>query len=157
MGVMEEGQNRGEDLSAHEMSRQEPAGLIDLNLFLLSWLIDHELRSAERYRRFVALMMVTSPDRSPCLRNILMRTKRDSDKFFEFGNDCAILMSETDMMGALAAANRYKSICDGEFDLRFAIASFPFDGVNCMDLLGASYRRLNEAKSQTCGAVVSSG
>lgn len=154
---MEEGQKLVGDQAEQARSLQEPVGLKDLNLFLLSWLIDHELRAAERYRRFVALMMVTSPDHKPCLRNILLRTKRDSDKFFEFGNDCAILMSETDMMGAMAAANRYKSLCDNEFDLRFAIASFPFDGVNCMDLLGASYRRLNEAKSQSCGAVVSSG
>lgn len=131
--------------------------LSDHNFQLLRWLIDYELRAAGRYRRFVTLLLVTSRGGCFLLKDILLKTKRDSDKLFELDGECAILMSETDQAGAMVAVNRYKALFSEEMDLRFSIVSFPVDGVNCSDLLGTVYRRLNAAKLLDCGAIVASG
>jgi hypothetical protein len=131
--------------------------LSEHNFQLLRWLIDYELRAAERYRRFVALLLVTSTNGCFLLKDILMKTKRESDRLFELDNECAILMSETDQAGAMVAVNRYKALFSEEVDLRFSIVSFPVDGVNCADLLGTVYRRLNAARMLECGAIVCSG
>lgn len=131
--------------------------LSDHNFHLLRWLIDYELRAAERYRRFVTLLLATSHGGSFFLKDILAKTKRESDKLFDLDCEVALLMSETDPSGALVAVDRYKTLFSEDVDLRFAVASFPGDGVNCTDLLAIAYRRLNAAKILECGAVVSNG
>lgn len=131
--------------------------LSEHNFQLLRWLVDYELRAAERYRRFVTLILVTTNTGCFFLKDILMKTKRESDKLFELDNELAILMSETDLNGALVAVERYKSLFSEDVDLRFSVVSFPLDGVNCADLLGKVYRRLNAAKMLECGAVVCNG
>lgn len=131
--------------------------LSDHNFHLLRWLIDYELRAAERYRRFVTLLLATSNGGSFFLKDILSKTKRESDKLFELDGEVALLMSETDSSGTLVAVARYKSLFSEDVDLRFGLASFPVDGINCTDLLATAYRRLNAAKILECGAVVSNG
>lgn len=142
---------------AQEQEAIAPYRMSDHNFQFLRWLIEYELRAAERYRRFVALLLVTSNSGCFFLKDILMKTKRESDKLFELDNECAILMSETDQTGAMVAVSRYKSLFSEDVDLRFSIVSFPVDGVNCTDLLGTVYRRLNAAKMLGCGATVASG
>lgn len=127
------------------------------NFHLLRWLVDYELRAAERYRRFVTLMLVASRNGGFLLKDVLAKTKRESDRLFELDNEVAILMSETDVAGALTAVERYKSLFSEEIDLRFSVVSFPLDGVNCSDLMGKVFQRLDEAKALECGAVVSHG
>jgi hypothetical protein len=113
----------------------------DPNLNLLNWLIDYELHGPRS------------------IKQILMKTKRSSDRCIEMdqGEEYAILMSETDLMGALAAVNRYKSVFSEKIDVRFSIALFPMDGITSNDLLEAAGRRLNAAGMLKWGAVVSSG
>lgn len=127
------------------------------NFHLLRWLVDYELRAAERYRRFVTLMLVASRNGCFYLKDILVKTKRESDRLFELDNEVAILMSETDLNGALTAVERYKSLFSEDVDLRFSVVSFPLDGVNCSDLMGKVFQRLDVAKALECGAVVSRG
>lgn len=129
----------------------------DRNLSLLSWLVDYELRSAERYRRFVALLMVSAASGHHRLKELLLKTKRGSDRCVDLGEEYAILMSETDLMGALAAVGRYKAVFSEKFDVRFSIALFPMDGINSADLVEGAYRRLNAARMLQWGAVVNSG
>lgn len=131
--------------------------VVEDRLYLLSWLIDYELRSAERYRRFVALLLLSCPAGRHRLRGLLARTKRECDRLFELDQEYAILMSETDQAGALAALRRYQELGDEALDLRGAVVAFPEDGANCLELLKTLYRRLELARVLERGAVVSSG
>jgi hypothetical protein len=126
----------------------------------LEWLLDYELRSAVRYRRFVSVILVAYGDgngrRNPrgLIGDNLLRA---SDEFFELNGDCAIVMGETDRIGALAAIERLKRLCNGESDLRFAVISFPLDGHIARELLSTAHRRLDKARALGSGAVVATG
>jgi hypothetical protein len=123
----------------------------------LEFMLDYELRSSKRYRRPVSLVMVRPLNAPIKLRHLLGPTLRESDQLFEIHDHAAILMGETDREGALAAIARYKEACEGEIDLRFAVASFPEDGSTVHELLATARQRLNKAVTLEPRAVVAEG
>lgn len=120
----------------------------------LKRLLDYELRSAARYRRFVSLLMVTPAKQGVKLHQVLREHVRSSDEYFELDGEAAILMGETDSSEALQAANRYLQLCNGDIDLRFAVASYPSDARVASDLLSTVHRRLAVARSGAEGAII---
>ena len=63
-------------------------------------------------------------------------------------------MSETAKAGALKAVERFRAICFGQCDLRFAVASYPGDGRLTGTLLNAVHQRLGRARIAHRAAVV---
>jgi hypothetical protein len=124
----------------------------------LDLLLSYELRSASRYRRFASLVMITGAGREAVnIKELLTDKIRGCDEFLEIDNCAAVLMSETDRNGALKAIARYKTKCASQVDLRFAVATFPFDGLVPMSIMSNVNKRLNAAKGLDRGAVVSEG
>lgn len=124
----------------------------------LEWLLDYELRNCIRYRRFVSILMVVRGDDPGSARKVLAENLiRGSDERFEIDGCYTLLMGETDRGGALAAADRLKQLYCEQFDLRFAIVSFPVDGYIARDLLATVQRRIDKAKTMYPGAVVATG
>jgi len=124
----------------------------------LEWLLDYEIRCASRYRRFTTVVMVASVRDSCNMRDRLGECRRASDAFFQTNGTAAILMGETDVLGALTAVNRYKDLCKEDSDLRFAVASYPTDVRAAPEMLATVQRRLRAAKAlKEPGAVVSAG
>jgi len=128
-------------------------GMVDLER-----LLNYELRSSVRYRRFLSMVMVACTSslgtRERLASNELLH---DSDELFEIEGGYSIVMGETDKAGALTAVERLKSHWKEEGDLRFAVVSFPVDGHIAAELLTSAHRRLNKAKGLHPGAVVATG
>lgn len=123
----------------------------------LRTLLDYELASAKRFRRFVSLVMLKFPVDAPDGWVTLQETIRDSDRFFILDkgeNVAAVLMPETDGTSALQALARYKRMSGPEIDIRTGIASFPLDVGNSGELLKSGYRRIYRAISSEAGKVV---
>lgn len=128
----------------------------------LERLLDYELRCAKRYRRFVSIVVVTSANGCAKLAKIAETLDddvvRDCDQFFELENGSAILMTETDSAGAIAALERCQTAADRDHDLRSAVVSFPFDGHTAAELLAVAHRRLARAKNMAViGATITTG
>lgn len=111
----------------------------------LQRLLEHELRCAERYRRFVAVMRVVSSLDDEPLENCLADSMRACDDCVWLGNRFDLLMSETTQEGALSAARRYTAALRGKADLSFGIAEFPGDGHDAKNLLDLAQRRLERS------------
>lgn len=131
-------------------SRYKQKGLEHLEM-----LLEYELRGAIRYRRFASLIFVGAGTEDT-VRSVLLDHVRSSDEIFDLSPNMAILMAETDSVGAMTAINRFKSFCRSGCDLRFSVASFPADARGTAELLWTAQRRLEEAKEREPGAVVSS-
>jgi hypothetical protein len=129
---------------------------MDRNSQFLEWLLDYELRSSARHRRFVSLVMATPADCQVDLTELLSDACRETDEVFACRTASAVVMGETDEGQAELAIKRLQQMCRG-IDLRFALASYPKDGRMPSDLLWIAHRRLNEAKRGSAGAVVASG
>jgi hypothetical protein len=123
----------------------------------LESLLDYEVRSSTRNRRFASLVVVASRNGSVTLANLPRSTIRESDEVFKWEADKVILMGETDKVGALEAVKRYQLNCTDSIDLRFAVSSYPEDGQTASALLRAVQGRIRKAKASRPGAVVSSG
>ena len=122
----------------------------------LEWMLDHELLLAERYRRFVSLALIKS-DSAAAQRDMLKRTVRSSDIYFELNESLgAVLMSETDSGGAARAVKRFKETCEGLGTVRFAIASYPEDHMPAPKFVSTAYERIKAASRMGDGAVVAS-
>lgn len=119
----------------------------------LEWLLDYELGLALRYQRNVSLVLLTEA-RGRLHLGVLEGIMRRSDELFRLRSDAAILMSDTTKSGALKAIERFETACLGQYDLRFAVASFPGDGRLTGALLNAVHRRLDRALSCHRGTVV---
>ncbi len=123
---------------------------------LLQDVLSYELSCAERYRRFVSLVMVTGAAPDGSVRRILGDKIRNSDLLAEKNSHLVILMSETDQNGAHIAIDRYKQF--GKDDgLWFSLVTYPQDSGSAESLVQAGERRLNRAKSGEPGEVVSTG
>jgi hypothetical protein len=121
----------------------------------LKRLLQYELRCAERYRRFVSLVMVGSADTVEVnLNQLLEGTVRSSDEMTIWDSAAAILMAETDAEGAMAAIDRFKRKYEPAVDLRFGVVTFPDDGGGADSLLSIASRRYSEASMRSAGAVV---
>lgn len=124
---------------------------------ILRQLLQYELYGAQRHRRFVSMVMITTEEGISGLRNFLSSHIRDSDVIADFDSSIAVLMGETDINSAMIAVNRYKSFFDSQLDLRFSVVTYPSDGGKAENLIKMAYRRLSQARQGDSGAVVTSG
>lgn len=124
---------------------------------ILRQLLQYELYGAQRHRRFVSMVMITTEEGISGLRNFLSSHIRDSDVIADFDSSIAVLMGETDINSAMVAVNRYKSFFDSQLDLRFSVVTYPSDGGKAENLIKMAYRRLSQARQGDTGAVITSG
>ena len=128
---------------------------VDGTVDLLQEVLEYELACAERYRRFVSLVMVKEGEKGAQLEHILADKVRDSDLLAEKNSNFLILMSETDRNGARSAISRFVDR-DGEVhDFRFALVTYPNDSGSAKALMEAAERRLMKASEEGPGAIVS--
>lgn len=114
----------------------------------LEWVLDYELGHALRYGREVSLILIAAPA-GVDVQGLLEGLARRSDEFFPLAEGgAALLMSGTPKGGALRAVARFREACLGQFDLRFAVASYPTDGRLTGVLLQVARRRLALARAQ---------
>ncbi len=123
----------------------------------LEWLLDYEVRSSVRYRRFLSIVLAACIGGRNAKELAWSNTLRESDARFEVEDGIAIVMGETDRLGALVAVERLRRRCGEGADVRFAVVSFPVDGYIASDLLATAYRRVNRAKTLHPGAIVATG
>lgn len=122
---------------------------------VMGQLLEYELLAAERYRRFVSLVMVTSKSDLEGLRALMGEQVRESDVMANFDHSVAVLMGETDGTGAMAAIERFRRSFDSQIDARFSVVTYPADGGKANGLMESAYRRLGRAREAVSGAVVS--
>jgi hypothetical protein len=123
----------------------------------LSKYLGYELQSAERYRRFVSVVMVGSSGREGKVKKLLSHHLRISDVMADFDGAAMILMSETNSAGALTAIERYKNGNDEGHDLRFSLVTYPSDGGGADGMIATAFRRLQKADGGQSGSVVMTG
>ena len=128
--------------------------LVRMEFTMFYELLQYELHAAERYRRFVSLVMITTGNNAAGLTNLLGDHVRRSDVIADFDSSVAVLMGETDKSDALTAVRRYGNIFDSQIDLRFSVVTYPADGSNPYGLVQTAYRRLSKARDANKGAVV---
>ena len=119
--------------------------------------LGYELKSAERYRRFVSLVLVNRDDQKRETRQLLTDAVRTSDVLADVDDVSVILMTETNSAGALSAIDRYKNRGDLGQILRFAVVTYPSDGGGVESLIETGYRRLESASAGPPGTVVMNG
>ncbi len=117
--------------------------------------LDYELSCAERYRRFISLVMVRG-ESSASVRRLLAERIRSSDLLAEKNSHLVILMSETDGVGAGIAIDRYKDFST-DHPLWFSLVTFPQDSGTASELVQAGERRLDVASKSDPGAIVTTG
>ena len=122
----------------------------------LEWMLDYEMRSAMRYRRFLSLVVIATEEPGN-LHGFLRDTVRGSDEVFQLDSGAAVLMGETERSGALKAVERLQRATREMVPLRFAVNTFLFDGHTVAELLGTAQRRLEKARRLEPNAVVSTG
>lgn len=116
-------------------------------------LLDYEMRSAERYGRFVSVVMIAA-DELPRVRGLLQDCVRKSDVLSDFDSSLVVMMGETDKNDALCAVNRFNNFFMNQPDLRFSVATYPEDGIRPDVLIETAYKRLHRAKKAHSGTVV---
>ena len=124
----------------------------------LRYLLDYELSSAKRYRRFVSLVVMSLPSNGRDITKLFHQTLRESDRMFALdpiGTSAAVLMSETDGISAMTALERYRRVSGAEVDIRAAIVTFPFDAGSASEILNSANRRVTKALEGGHGSVVS--
>ena len=119
--------------------------------------LQYELDAAERYRRFVSLVMIASSEGIDRTRQVLNGTIRSSDILAESEDTAVVLMSETDSYGALSAIERYRERGGNASDLRFSLVTYPSDGGGADSLFSTAMRRLQSAVAGELGNVVTTG
>lgn len=128
---------------------------VEGTLGLLQDILQYELACAERYRRFVSLVMVTEGSDTAQLQHVLADKVRESDLLVEKESVFLILMSETDRNGAHNAISRYIDRDGVVHDFRFALVTYPNDSGSAEVLMEAAERRLQKATEEGPGAIVS--
>ena len=124
----------------------------------LRYLLEYELASAKRYRRFVSLVVMSLPANGNDITKLFRHTLRDSDRIFPLdplGSSAAVLMSETDGTSAMTALDRFKKVSGADVDIRSAVVTFPFDAGSSTEILNSANRRVSKALEGEYGAVVS--
>ena len=114
-------------------------------------ILQYELNSAERHRRYVSLMMIHSPIDQEGLEQTLDIHGRNSDVMAQVGDSVAVLMSETDKRDALHAIDRYSEFVEDPFDPLYSVATYPADNHLADALFELAKNRLNKAKSGASG------
>jgi hypothetical protein len=118
--------------------------------------LSYELSCAERYRRFVSLVMVTGPAKDGPVRRVLADKIRNSDLIAEKNSHLVILMSETDGSGAQVAINRFLQF-GGENRLWFSLVTFPQDTGTAESLVRLGEQRLQRSSGGPLGGTISAG
>lgn len=133
--------------------------VVQEDIGFLTKFLGYELRSAERYRRFISLVMVASPQSNERVNRLLGDNLRTSDVVADFDGASIILMSETNSAGALSAIERYKNTenIKNVHDLRFSLVTFPADNGGPESMIASAFRRLQKAAEGEPGAVIMTG
>jgi len=116
--------------------------------------MQYELYSSERYRRYVSVILVRSLDDHQGLNSAFAQLIRKSDVITFYDNAIAVLMSETDQNDALSAVDRFHSLLVNQFDVRFAVATYPSDEASVEGLLSTAEKRLQKAQNNHNGHVI---
>ena len=124
-------------------NKEEPQAVVG-TYGLLQDVLNYELSCAERYRRFVSLVMVTGPSHDGSVRRVLADKIRSSDLLAEKNSHLVILMSETDQNGAQIAIDRFRSF-GANSELWFSLVTFPQDSGSAEALVQVAERRLQRA------------
>lgn len=127
------------------------------NIDNLEWLLNYELTQSVRHRRYLSLVMLSSEESSEKPRMILNKMVRSSDPLFAVNGTIAVLMGDTNNVGALKAVERYRGEINRSVDVRYSVASFPDDAKGTEELIHTAYRRLETAKGLEADAIVSWG
>ena len=127
------------------------------NIGLLREILHYELESAERYRRFVSVVMVADTRGNGNVDRILSEKVRYCDVLAAADTMAVIMMSETGSAGAQSAIERYKKDATDGADLCFSLVTFPHDGRGVDGLIDVGSRRLQKAVESTPGTVVAAG
>ena len=122
-------------------------------------LLDYEIRSSARWRRYTSLLVIGSTDDNGTMdriKRILKDDVRGCDELvcLEDGT-LAVLMPETSKTGVQQAIGRYEKKYDGWLDVRIGAASFPQDAQKGSDLFEKACARLERAKQLEPRTVVS--
>ncbi len=121
-------------------------------------LVDYELRSSARWRRFASVLVIGANSHGKGIRKFRMlieEVMRSSDEMTELaGGRLALLMPETSKEDALHAVARYRKRYDPCLDVRYGVASYPGDCRTAMVLLDKACSRLDTAWDGDTGAVV---
>ena len=121
----------------------------------LEWLLDYELRCAERYRRYVSVVMMASPEQTGGnLCQFLGDEFRKSDEVFELEHGAAIVMGETDLSDSIRAIRRFKAHCEGNVNLNCAVVSYPEDRGSARDIMTTLFHRLERANRDEAGSII---
>lgn len=120
----------------------------------LDWLLHYELQAAERYRRYVSIVMATGGANRTRLRQAFCRVLRECDAVIPWDGTIAVVMTDTQMSGALAAVERLKQECGESSRLVYAVVAYPQDGVVTAMLLSKAQHRLDQAHASMPGTVV---
>lgn len=116
-------------------------------------MLDYEVESAKRYRRYVSLAFVhieaanRKLQREPCAGTLRHEDFRSTDRLYAAGDQTlAVLMGETDGPGAMCALQRLQRLYDGAFVMQYSVASYPADGRSPRELITAAGRGLRDAE-----------
>ena len=123
----------------------------------LEWLLNYEQRLAERYRYFLSLVMMAPTNEKAKVMKILESSIRSCDEIFVINGYYVVLMPHTSKQEARVAVDRYKSMYNGELDIRYSITSFPGDINSLSDPIEVGRQRLETAKQGKPGEVISHG
>lgn len=121
----------------------------------LEWLLNYERRLAERYRYFCSLVMMAPTSDKAKVIKMLENTMRSCDEIFAINGDYLILMPHTTNQEACVAVNRYRSMYNREFDIRYSVTSFPGDVYGSSDPIRVGIQRLDIAKQGGYSEVIS--
>ena len=115
-------------------------------------ILQYELNSAERHRRYVSLMMVHSPIDQEGLEQTLDVHVRNSDVLAQVDDSVTVLlMSETDKGDALQAIDRYSPFVKERYNPLYSVATYPADEHQPEALFQLAKKRLHLAKSRANG------
>ncbi len=118
-------------------------------------LLQYELFASERYRRYLSVVLVRSlADHQEGLNSAFDHLIRKSDALTSYDHSIAVLMSETDQNDALCAVDRFHSLLKNQFDVRFAVATYPSDEASVEGLLATAEKRLQKAQNHHNGHVI---
>lgn len=111
-------------------------------------LLQYELYASERYRRYVSVVLVRSLADHQGLNSAFERLMRRSDVMACYDHTIVILMSETDQNDALCAVDRFHTHLGNQFDVRFAVVTYPSDEASIEGLLATAEKRIQTAQAK---------
>ena len=146
-GILRTGIDKAENVEVGERPVRK-------NIGLLREILHYELESAERYRRFVSIVMVSDSRGTESVDHLLSEKVRYCDVLASAETSAIIMMSETSSVGAQAAIERYKRDVHDSADFRFSLVTFPYDARGVDGLIDMGSRRLQKAVESAPGTVV---